>query len=283
MGFIDPFNGREDIKQKIIRCVGQPKHRFSEDALRMLRAVRFAAVTGFSIDSEILNAISELKKTLANISPERVKDELGKLICGSYPQALEILDSTGLLPYVLQGHKYSGNIKAEQLKQCRPKESMRLALFLNGTECESILQDLRYDNKTIKETLLYINLLAAPYPKNKYEIKKILRRTQPKHFENYLQLKEITDPNFNSESIRADFLSILENNECFTLKNLAINGRDLAEIGIPPGEGMGEILEILLDEVMLNPNLNKRGELILIVKKNLTKQPSIGFTIEHNR
>ncbi len=81
-GYIDPFNGIADIQKKIIRCVGDPLNRFSEDALRILRALRFASTLDFDIDSDTSSAIFSLFDTLSVISKERVRDELKKLICG---------------------------------------------------------------------------------------------------------------------------------------------------------------------------------------------------------
>ena len=95
---IDPFNGKEDLKKKIIRAVGRPKERFSEDALRMFRAVRFSAVLGFKIEQETSKAIKENGKLLKQISPERIRDEFLKIIMSDNPsQGIESLRSLGLL------------------------------------------------------------------------------------------------------------------------------------------------------------------------------------------
>ena len=81
-GYIDPFCGIGDISSKVIRCVGDPTRRFSEDALRILRALRFSATLGFTINNETSNAILTLKNNLSLVSKERVRDEIKKLICG---------------------------------------------------------------------------------------------------------------------------------------------------------------------------------------------------------
>ena len=79
---IDPFGGKEDISRKLIRCVGDPQKRFSEDALRILRAMRFASQLGFGIEENTAAAMLELRGGLANISAERIREELDKLLCG---------------------------------------------------------------------------------------------------------------------------------------------------------------------------------------------------------
>lgn len=100
-GMIDPFNGAEDVKNGIIRAVGNPHHRFSEDGLRMMRAVRFASTLDFKIDDETMEAIKNLAKTIENISMERVREELFKIIEGQHPAyGMNLLLETGLMNFV---------------------------------------------------------------------------------------------------------------------------------------------------------------------------------------
>ncbi len=99
---IDLFGGQEDIKHKIIRAVGNPGERFSEDALRMMRAVRFHAQLGFAIEEKTLEAIKKNKKYLEHIAQERIKDELVKIILSDHPSGgVEMLRSVGLLRYII--------------------------------------------------------------------------------------------------------------------------------------------------------------------------------------
>jgi len=267
-GFVDPFHGRRDIKNRIIRCVGNPAHRFAEDALRMLRAIRFAGVTGFVVDDEILLATSRLKENLQDVSPERIREELGKLITSPHPQAITMLDSTGLLPFVL-GREYEGDLaqNIRHLQVCPPLEPLRLAVFLQD-DSASVLKDLRFDNKTIREVCQYARFLPAPLPIGRYEIKKLLRVLPREHFENLLILKNIVQPEQKQlhEQIHQEIEDIFCQGECFTLKDLAVNGSDLAQLGIAPGEAMGNILEELLDAVMRDADLNCKGILLDMVK-----------------
>jgi len=269
-GFIDPFGGHTDIHAKIIRCVGDPMHRFGEDALRMLRAIRFAGVTGFSVCDKLLNATIKLRHNLADVSPERIRDELGKLIISPHPWAVELLHSTGLLPYVLQQtstKSISG--AAGWLMSCPPNEAMRMALFLQCCEIdlaqyETVLRKMRFENKIIKEISLYLHLLHTPNPQNRYEIKKALRHVPQDLFENLLTLKTIVDPSQGQiiQVICQESADIIKKGECFTLRDLAINGGDLAKLGVTPGEQMGDILENMLDAVMHNPSFNTREKLL---------------------
>jgi tRNA nucleotidyltransferase (CCA-adding enzyme) len=100
-GFIDPFNGTIDIKNKIIRAVGDPDKRFSEDALRMLRAIRFSAQKNFNIDSKTFEAIKNNRNLILKISPERIRDELEKIIISNNSDEFELLHETGLLDLIL--------------------------------------------------------------------------------------------------------------------------------------------------------------------------------------
>ena len=95
-GLVDLFGGRDDIEKKIIRCVGCADERFSEDALRMMRAVRFAAKLGYGIDDEALASIKKLAPTLSRVSAERITTELTKLLVSDHPEMIETLYETGL-------------------------------------------------------------------------------------------------------------------------------------------------------------------------------------------
>ncbi len=100
-GLIDPFGGQADIAAGIIRCVGDPMVRFDEDALRMLRAVRFSAQTGFPLKEDILLAMQKLAPLLSAISGERIRDELLKTLCTDRPERIMLLQETGILEVIL--------------------------------------------------------------------------------------------------------------------------------------------------------------------------------------
>ncbi|MCL2284875.1 MAG: CCA tRNA nucleotidyltransferase [Firmicutes bacterium] len=264
-GFVDPFDGQNDIKNELIRCVGDPVHRFTEDALRMLRAIRFSGTTGFAICPALLEAINKLKHNLANVSPERIREELTKLIMSPHTEAMSFLESTGLMRFVLQGRDYDGTY-FELLKKCPFNEPMRMALFIEWTrkDCQKLLRDLRFDNKSIKEISTYVDRLHNSMKCDRYEIKKILRDVPQGVFNNLLTLKTVVYPGKAQllASIRREAADIYNKGECFTLRDLAINGSDLAALGIPRGKGMGSILEALLDMVMRTPGLNTKDVLV---------------------
>ncbi|HOM42481.1 MAG TPA: polynucleotide adenylyltransferase, partial [Bacillota bacterium] len=100
-GIVDPFGGIADIRKGIIRTVGDPEVRFSEDALRMLRAVRFSAQLGFSVDERTLKSIETNSSLIGSISPERIKDELTKILLSDNPLCFSLLMDTKLIKYTL--------------------------------------------------------------------------------------------------------------------------------------------------------------------------------------
>lgn len=101
-GFIDYNNGIEDLKAKTIRCVGNPKERFGEDALRMIRAVRFAAQLGFDLETATLQAIKENAKNITDISSERIREEFKKILISSdVKRGIYLMEGTGLLKFIL--------------------------------------------------------------------------------------------------------------------------------------------------------------------------------------
>lgn len=187
-GLVDIFGGMQDIEAKLIRCVGDAGERFREDALRMMRAIRFSAQLGYSIEEETKNAIKELAPSLKNISVERVQAELVKLMQSAHPDYLRIAYDTGVTDIIFpeftkametkqnhQHHKYSvGEHTLKALTEIEPDRYLRLAMLLHdigkpevltvddtgvthfynhaavsADMAKTILRRLRFDNDTI--------------------------------------------------------------------------------------------------------------------------------------
>ena len=157
-GVVDCFDGIGDLNKKIIRCVGEAKERFTEDALRMLRAVRFAAVLDFSIDTETKAAIEELAESITKISRERIQVELDKLITSKHPEKILDIYDTGLMKWIFEEAAVefqTANILAQKLKESYQNHFVRWAIFITYVDEKSLLKKLKFDNDTIKicETL----------------------------------------------------------------------------------------------------------------------------------
>jgi len=271
-GFVDPFDGRGDIARGVIRCVGNAECRFGEDALRMLRAVRFAAVLGFAVDENAIDAIAKLKKNLENISAERVREELIRTITGMYPNAVSLLESTGLMYHALQNRDFLGDLQAiisqleqlQMLENCSTTTAITLFLqnFSENSELKKILHDLRFDNKTIKNVSLFMQFFFEEIPCTRYEIKKILNIMPAEMFEDLVLLKEIAKTTAHAQKLIEIARDISAKKECYTLRDLAINGDDLRATGISDGKKIGETLARLLDMVMQKPWLNTKESLL---------------------
>ena len=266
-GFCDPFDGQRDIHDKLIRCVGDANERFGEDALRMVRAVRFAATLGFMVDDKITDSISQNAPNLSAVSIERINEETRKLLLGAYPEALMIAKQTGILPYMLAGGDINADnlpVVIQQIKKCPMDYPQRYALLLDGI-CKNhdfVLHGSKLAGNIIKTIKTYLTHLHRPIACDKYEIKKILRDVPPHLFDKLLDLKEIIAPDVEIETVRILKNDITHANECYNLKNLAVKGEDLISCGMKPGKEMGQLLEKMLDHVMRNPDKNNKETLL---------------------
>jgi tRNA nucleotidyltransferase (CCA-adding enzyme) len=275
-GLIDYFGGLEDLKNKLIRAVGNPARRFTEDALRMLRAVRFAAQLGFSIEDETYRAAADLKDRLSYISAERIREELVKLLLSPHPQTGVLLADTGMMRYVLRGREIEtakeplGTV-LEYVAACPANTAMRMALFVCAVRfeendgCGKLLRDLRFDNNTVKEVSVYVKHLREKILPERVAIKKILAAMPVSWFFNLMTLQKIIRPDEELQAIENMAKDILEKGECIYLKDLKISGADLIHAGIPASKAIGETLSYLLAEAHKNPELNQRETLLKMV------------------
>ena len=267
-GLVDIFGGMEDLKNKTIRCVGNAKERFGEDALRILRAVRFAAQLGFEIEAETYKAISDIAPNLKNVSKERIQVELTKLLLSDYPEKMMMVDETGICPYVTAdfGTVFEKEC-AESISKIKtlPKEkSLRWAGFLrhmDPVKVRAILKGLKLDNETIDNGRIMVDAAQTPLNPEKPQIRRFLSKMSRYQFEGCLYLKEL-DGDGNVEEIRRLWKEIEEDGDCISLKMLAVNGGDLMAAGVEKGKGLGEALAWLLDLVLEQPELNHKETLL---------------------
>lgn len=285
VGLVDYYFGVNDLRSKIIRAVGNPSKRFNEDALRMIRAVRFSAQLGFDIEKNTLLAIKENYRLLQSISIERIRSEFDKLILAN-PGHIRLLSDVGLLEVILPELNASeGLIKSINLAINVPKKLHLLLTMLLYNICkvnnisEKILKRMKYDNKTIKQVSVMISYLNVDI-NDKISIKKVLNKIGEEAFEDLLVLKKsyILNSNtlkkeeiMNLEKIEKEFIEIKMNKECFSIKSLNINGNDLIELGINKGSEIGKVLNYLLEIVIKDPNLNSKKYLLEKVKEDINK------------
>lgn len=304
-GIVDEFECMEDLKRRVIRCVGCAKDRFTEDALRILRAVRFAAQLDFVIEDETYKAIAEIAPNLVHVSKERIQVELTKLLLSDHPEKIWMVDATGIADYVTSGfpevferelerensHNAGENetpgtsgclvdgASRDALKECwiglaalPADKSHRWAGFLRHMTAEQavkILRGLKLDNDTIGNVKNMIMAFQAPLAVDKVEIRRLLSRVTEYQFLGAMQLKKL-DGDETVPGILRLFEEIKEAGDCVSLKQLAVNGGDLLAKGLEKGKQIGDGLMYLLNLVLEKPELNKKD--ILLEKINQFKE-----------
>ena len=295
LGFKDCFNGKEDLKNKLIRCVGDPDKRFSEDALRMLRAIRFSCQLNFKIEKLTAESIRKNFKLIKNISMERIQSEFTKIILSNDPdRGLMLLRKLGFSDFLIEEFKslklincydvYDDIHDTYGLINSLPKKlHVRLAgLFYkvfnseNAVEkCRTILKKLKYDNNTINDTCnLVENINSISCNMTRKKLKLLINSVGTENIFDLLDLQKSYlsyMDEYDTECI--DILKnrvsdILASKEPIFIKDLAITGNDLiTELNYKPGKNIGVILNFLLENVMQTPELNNKEDLL-----NLSKQ-----------
>ncbi len=246
-GLVDKFGGIEDLNKRTIRCVGEPRERFSEDALRIMRAVRFAAQLDYDIEKDTMEAIKELAPTLEKISAERIQTELVKLLVSDHPEKIKTAYELGITAVVLPEfdkcmqteqvnihHMYNvGDHIVASLCNIRNDKLLRLVMFMHdigkpdtlsiggdgvthfyGHELQSagmakkIMQRLKFDNETIDRAYKLIEYHDYRYPAEP----KLIRRAMNRVGEDYPLLFEIryADTMGQSDYMREEKLSLIE-------------------------------------------------------------------------
>lgn len=304
-GIIDPFSGQEDLEKKIVRAVGRAEDRFREDALRMMRGIRFSAQLDFALDEEAFSGICKLKESLSNVSKERIAVELWKLLASAHPEKVEMLFATGLAPYITEDFSKIALRGIPELLPFAPKEKiLRFGLFLRGVpeDARKILRDLKLDRDTIEGASHLAGLFAeeeadTPYALRKriarygkkmvgdfYEARKeLLKRTKDSETEADAAKRDVTkgcatEGDATEDSPEKDLAvveerlswlrKIEEEGDCVCLSDLALSGKDLIALGIVPGKKLGELLQYAFDHVLQNPKENQREKLLLYLEKN---------------
>ena len=273
-GLVDLFCGQDDLKAGIIRCVGNPMERFSEDALRMMRAVRFAAKLDFSIDEATEKAITELKNNLSKVSAERIQVELTKLINSDHPEQLMTLYKSGLTSVFFpewdvamecdqhtKYHLYTvGEHTIRVMQHVRADKTMRLAAMLHdigkpvvkrtdkkghdhfqghpqmsAVMAEKILRRLKYDNDTIRDVCTLVRYHDERPALNPRSIRRCMRDMNL-DFDDLFELKR-ADIAGQSDFMREEKLNAIESFESIYHENLeAGNCTDKKHLAVNGGD-----------------------------------------------
>ena len=317
-GFIDPFNGMTDIENKVIRCVGNPNDRFNEDGLRILRAIRFAAQLGFTIEKETAKAIHENKHLLNKISRERIQSELFKIlesnscgnkvlreyadvICVCIPEIEPMIGFQQNNPYHLYDvwehtlHCMDSGFFNNNKYSFKEDIFTRLAILLHdigkphcyvedvnhighfyghapksASIAEAVLKNLKCSNEIISNVCELIAFHDVQFVLTKSAVKRLLNKLGETQLRRliHLRMSDIRGQknDYERQNKCVDFYEILNEvlaeESCFKLKDLAINGKDLIEHGIPEGKAIGTILNTLLTMVIDGEINNDKSNLL---------------------
>ena len=314
-GLVDIFGGIEDLEKKVIRCVGDAKARFSEDALRILRGVRFAAQLGFEIEEDTRKGMSELAPTLKNISAERIQVELVKMLVSKRPELLRDAYELGITAIFLPEfdrlmeteqetphHMYSvGEHTIHTLENVRADKVLRLTMLLhdmgkpalktmdeNGVAhfkkhafeseiiAKKVLKRLKFDNDTLNKVTKLVLYHDYRMPATAKNVRRAMNKIGEELFPYFMEVRraDVLSQSMyqreekiqNLDEIEAIYAQIVEEGQCVSLKTLAVTGKDLIAAGMKPGKEIGEKLNELLEIVIENPELNKKSELLKLIR-----------------
>jgi len=259
---IDYFGGVTDIQDKVVRAVGGAAKRFEEDALRILRALRFAAVLGFSIEPDTSKAIHAHKHLLHNISAERIQAELTKMICGESSTAI-VYEYADVIREIIP------DFEPIALETVPPSPVLRWAMCLRGIgkAADAIMRALKFDNSTRAQTLRLMSNQAALISAAKPEIKRWLNKFGSGAFFDLLIFTRAAGSVNDTDEIERIAREIISDEECFALKDLAVSGSDLAKLGLS-GIEIGKTLEKLLDAVIEERTPNEKTALLELAAQN---------------
>lgn len=263
----DPYDGVRDIQDRVIRCVGDPKLRFTEDALRMFRALRFSARLGFTIEYETCAAIESCAPLARELAPERVRDETEKILLTTRPETMGAAISFGLMQRYISGSGWkTPNFQdiAVMPRKSLPRWvafSIMLRKYGYIPSARDFLVSLKLDGHTVRCCADAEKILSAELPEDTLGWKKLLNRYGVDTVSCAVQASAVIMGDDREKELKA----VLKSGECFSLKHLAVTGDDLLSLGLSGAE-LGEMLKFLLEYVMEYPNNNRREILLELAK-----------------
>lgn len=262
-GLLDPFGGREDLSRRVLRCVGDPARRFQEDALRMLRCVRFAAVLGFQVEGLAQKALDQLSPLLAAVSRERARGELTRLLLGDYASQALALGWQAVRAVMPELPKWPAAFPPG-IPGTLPARWARLLWPMPLGQAEAALEGLRFPHTSRREVLALLACRDEPLPMPPSRVKELLARLGPLFFQLVGLRLAGASPGERAglEAARAQAQALLDGGACLSLRNLAVTGHDLLALGCPPGPEVGRVLRALLGQVLSDALPNRREELL---------------------
>jgi poly(A) polymerase/tRNA nucleotidyltransferase (CCA-adding enzyme) len=304
---IDPFSGQKDLKKKIIKAVGKPEERFNEDALRMLRAVRFAATLDFKIEPKTLKAIEKNAGWIQAISKERIRDELMKILEAEKPvTGIELLRKTKLLGYILpelekgvgvsQNKFHIYDIYEHSIRSLQAAADKKFNLevrfaallhdigkpetkegegpdstfynhdYVGAKFTARILSRLKFPKKFIEKVVILVRnhmFISDPDRITEAGARRLIRRVGLENIPDLINLRMADRLGMGRPKARPYRLRTIEyliekvSKDPISVKMLKINGNEIMDLlKIQPGPKIGALLDVLLAEVIENPEKN---------------------------
>lgn len=264
----DLYGGREDLAAKLIRCVGDAATRFDEDALRIMRALRFAATLGFEIEAKTAKAIHEKKHLLKKIAAERIQKEFTKMLTGN---CCEILAEFADVIRVFLPEVQTDSETLRRIAAAPDEPVLRLSLLFGSTAAQAAadrLHALKYDNSTVNRVSLMLDSAQSAIGTERPQVKRLLNKYGEENAKTvlayHLYSERITDATYNA--VVSAVNDIIASGECFTLSKLAVNGSDISALGIFPAKQIGKVLFALLEKVMDEETKNEKKSLISVAR-----------------
>ncbi len=301
-GVVDMFGGLEDMRSRLIRCVGDAGERFGEDALRMLRAVRFSAELGFDIEEKTKKAIARQAGDLSRISAERIRSELVRITDSPSPGYMRTACDLGITAVVMPEYDAMRAAGAEDhtlraMENAEADTVLRWSMMMHdfgkavtgkvsddGTVtypghadagadiADKVMRRLKFDNDTRLRTVRLIRWHSYRYDADFKDVRRALNRIGPDIFEDSLKVFRADamagDPEFTAERLgrisetEDIYHEIIGQGQCFDAAGLRISGRDLIDAGIRQGPDIGRILRELTEAVIDDQSLNDRETLL---------------------
>lgn len=258
-GLVDLYGGRADLENKTIRAVGDPHKRMREDALRILRALRFEAQLGFEIEKKTEKALYDCREGLASVSAERRATELMKLITSPHAKkALERLLTLGIGEYLFGDYRPSDALIGSLHRiDSEPADRLGALLF----ECDidkarRILRDLKFSNALVRDTLTVISGRDVSLPETEADARRFIAR-----FGEHSRTVAYLHAFLGGKDVSALLMKVMREGFCSSIAELAINGSDLMALGYS-GKEIGKTLEALFEIVFEKPEMNEKESLI---------------------
>ena len=265
-GLIDYVGGEDDLENKIIRCVGEADVRFSEDALRILRALRFSSMLDFDIEADTARAVHDNRENLAKIAVERILTELKKLLCGARAESI-LLEYRDVLEVVMPELRALSQdeymLAARRVSLVSPVPELRLAALISDLPVEAVNACVTH-LKTSKASRKFIEGVVqrgkASMPTDRAGMRRLAGQCGE---ELLLGLAEL-----QSAHVTALCHMIVQQGDCVSLKQLAVKGDDLFRLGVTR-RMIGDTLNSLLERVMEGELPNEKEALMDAVRQEL--------------